>query len=244
VKPRLAPGLFGVGLLEAVPKSVIGDDSKSDAPVDGRFGWQEEATSVRDQTTRAFSREMGLTSRDRPNDDCTSAEGGCLSSMSDAPEVPDELLDALVAFEHELAVPASSARPKNATLGAALFVSIGCAECHRSRLPVVLPGADGARVSGFIAPYTDLRLHDLGQEMADEEVSGARVASKWRTAPLWGFGYRLKTESQPTFLHDGRARTPEEDILRHGVEGAGARRQFTNLGPRSRAALLHWLETL
>jgi CxxC motif-containing protein (DUF1111 family) len=243
IKPRLAPALFGVGLLEAVPRAAIGDDPGAG----GRFGWQEEALSIRDQTTRAFAREMGVTSGDRPDDDCTPVEVDCLprgSSTTHSPEVAEDLLDALVIFEHELAVPESAVRPKNAALGSELFMAIGCARCHRPQLPVELPAGDGTRVSGVIAPYTDLRLHDLGTEMADENASGTRVASRWRTAPLWGFGYRIRTESQPTFLHDGRARTAEEAILWHSGEAAAARREFTNLGPRSREALLRWLETL
>jgi CxxC motif-containing protein (DUF1111 family) len=244
IKPRLAPALFGVGLLEAVPWAAF-----SDKPgVLGRFGWQEAAVSVRDQTTRAFSRELGVTSSDHPEDDCTSAEIDCASQaepIGAPPEVSEELLTALVAFVQGLAVPgASHVHPKNARLGSELFVLIGCGDCHRSRLPVELPAKGGAPMSGSIAAYTDLRLHDLGMDMADENASGAKVPSKWRTAPLWGFGYRLKTESQPTFLHDGRARTPEEAVLWHSGEAAGARRKFTELGPRSRAALLHWLETL
>lgn len=245
IKPRLAPALFGVGLLEAVPRAALGDDPGPG----GRFGWQEEALSIRDQTTRAFAREMGVTSGDRPDDDCTPAEVDCLprkafAATTGSPEIAEDLLDALVTFEHELAVPGSAVHPKNATLGSQLFAALGCARCHRPQLPVERVAGDGTRVSTVIAPYTDLRLHDLGVEMADENVSGTRVASKWRTAPLWGFGYRIRTESPPTFLHDGRARTAEEAILWHSGEAARERREFTNLGPRSREALLRWLETL
>jgi CxxC motif-containing protein (DUF1111 family) len=106
------------------------------------------------------------------------------------------------------------------------------------------PRTDGGVVSSVIAPYTDLRLHDLGADMADENVSGAKVASRWRTAPLWGLGYRLKEESYPTFLHDGRATSTEEAILWHAGEAAYARYRFMNLGPHARHALLRWLETL
>ena len=80
--------------------------------------------------------------------------------------------------------------------------------------------------------------------MADENVSGIKVVSRWRTAPLWGLGYRLKMEGYPTYLHDGRARSVEEAILWHSGEAAHAKRQFMNLGPRGREALLRWLETL
>lgn len=243
IKPRLAPALFGVGLLEAVPQSALGHSTGTI----GRFGWQEDSVSIRDQTSRAFSREMGITSADRPDDDCTPSETECAlraHSAGGSSEISEELLSALVAFERELAVPRSSAHPKNATLGSELFVSIGCADCHLPHLTVELPTERGAPVSGSIAPYSDLGLHDLGVEMADEDVSGAKVPSRWRTAPLWGLGYRVRTERSPTFLHDGRAESTEEAILWHGGEAARSRRQFTNLGPRSRAALLDWLETL
>ena len=104
--------------------------------------------------------------------------------------------------------------------------------------------AGPSKVAGIIEPYTDLLLHDLGSEMADETASGAKVISRWRTAPLWGSGYRLKTENHPTFLHDGRARSAEEAILWHYGEGAHAKRGFIDLGPRARDTLLRWLETL
>ncbi len=188
---------------------------------------------------------MGLTSSDRISDDCTPAEADCRGQPKvGSPEVSDELLDAVVTFVRTLAVPESSAHAENDSLGSELFARIGCAACHRPRLPVVLPRADGTGVPGVIAPYTDLRLHDLGLEMSDENASGTKVVSRWRTAPLWGMGYRLKLESHPTFLHDGRARSAEEAILWHSGEAAREKRNFMNLGPRAREALLRWLETL
>jgi CxxC motif-containing protein (DUF1111 family) len=111
-------------------------------------------------------------------------------------------------------------------------------------LTVQRPRADGTVASSVIAPYTDLRLHDLGADMADENVSGARVTSLWRTAPLWGLGYRVKEESYPTFLHDGRATSIEEAILWHSGEAAYAKYQFMKLGPHARETLLRWIETL
>jgi CxxC motif-containing protein (DUF1111 family) len=111
-------------------------------------------------------------------------------------------------------------------------------------MPVELRGPDGTPVRGVIAPYTDLRLHDLGDSMADETASGEKVTTRWRTAPLWGLGYRVRMESHPTFLHDGRARSVEEAILWHSGEAASARSRFTKLGPRSREALIRWLGTL
>ncbi|MDB6014191.1 MAG: thiol oxidoreductase [Gammaproteobacteria bacterium] len=232
IKPRLAPPLFGVGLLEAVPG------------LRGRFGWQANMLSIRDQTTKALAAEMGLTSPDRPSDDCTLTESDCQRQHhNESPEVSEELIEALVAFQRTLAVPESPPDTKDNSLGFGLFREIGCAVCHKLQIPVELSQADGTKVRTAIAPYTDLQTHDLGREMDDETVAGAKVRSRWRTAPLWGLGYRMKTEGHPTLLHDGRARSAEEAILWHSGEAAPTRQNFVTLGPRSRQALLHWLET-
>jgi CxxC motif-containing protein (DUF1111 family) len=260
IKPRLAPALFGAGLLDAVPETAISegaarsDDRAFGSPVWhsrqgtrmlGRFGWQGGAVSIRDQTMGAFAREMGLTTDERSSDDCTPIETDCREQPNGgSPEVSEELLDAVVTFVRMLAVPVSPVRAEAGALGSELFEKIGCAACHRPRLPVELPGSGGAKVSGVIAPYTDLRLHDLGTQMADENASGEKIISRWRTAPLWGLGYRLQMETHPTFLHDGRARSVEEAILWHSGEAARARLRFSDLGPSARKALLGWLATL
>jgi CxxC motif-containing protein (DUF1111 family) len=259
IKPRLAPALFGVGLLEAVPDSAIsgsvqptgGAAGKSvwhvfrGARLLGRLGWQNAAVSIRDQTTNAFAREMGLTSTDHYNDDCTAAEEDCRAQPNGgAPEVSEELLDEVVAFLTTLAVPESPTHAEDGSMGPELFARAGCAECHRPSLPVELRHADGTRETAMIAAYTDLRLHNMGNDMADENAAGAKVASFWRTAPLWGLGYRVSQENHPTFLHDGRARTAEEAILWHSGEAVIAKRRFMNFGPRAREALLRWLESL
>ncbi|HEY1875416.1 MAG TPA: di-heme oxidoredictase family protein, partial [Steroidobacteraceae bacterium] len=253
IKPRLAPALYGVALLEAVPESAITQTTAGPkAPANagepswriydgrvalGRFGWQGGAISIRDQTTRAFAREMGLTSPDQPHDDCTVAETDCWQRNSVAPEISENSVAAVLAYLRSVRVPPSQLNPDEYASGLGLFTELGCAACHRSELP-----ADSTQ--RVITPYTDLRLHDLGIELADQTVSGARVVSKWRTAPLWGLGYRVRSQTHPTFLHDGRARTLEEAVLWHSGEAAKARHEFVSLFTRRREALLRWLESL
>jgi CxxC motif-containing protein (DUF1111 family) len=280
IKPRLAPALFGVGLLDAAGPDTAGRDAAdagaasqhavgSDAPAPGttgqstagearrlntagraqphgRFGWQATALSVQDQTARAFAREMGLTSSDKPTDDCTQTETACLHAAPNngSPEVSADIFSAVLSFQRYLAVPASPTPHPIPDRDANTFVDLGCGACHQPRLPVILTDADGKEVSAVIAPYTDLRLHDLGNRLADETVAGKKVSSKWRTAPLWGLGYRMSLEHFPTFLHDGRARSAEEAILWHDGEAANARARFEQLATPQRKAFLHWLETL
>lgn len=237
IRPRLAPALFGVGLLEALPQAAPG---AATGAATGRFGWQAAALSLRDQTTRALAQDMGLTSDERPHDDCTAAEQDCLAAAGELhPEVSAAQIDAIVAYLVTVAVPPSAARADDSSLGARLFAQIGCADCHRPRLPAAAGSA-----APFIYPYTDLRLHDLGVGMADATAGGTKAPTRWRTAPLWGLAYRLHAAPGLTLLHDGRAQSVEEAILWHAGEGARARRNFVNLIGRSREALLRWVESL
>ena len=260
VKPRLAPALFGAGLLDVAridgEGSLPGDDGKPSATdgarraatvprAHGRFGWAASALSVRDQTARAFAREMGLTSADIAHDDCTPAQTACLQQPDGgSPEVSDELFDAVLSFQRWLAVPASPTPHVQPDRDGKIFAHLGCVACHQPRLTVSLTDADGKTFPAVIEPYTDLRTHDMGTRLADESVAGQKVRSRWRTAPLWGLGYRMSYERFPTFLHDGRARSVEEAILWHDGESAGARHRFERLPAAHRKALLHWLETL
>ena len=139
-------------------------------------------------------------------------------------------------------------------LGLAALVGLG-AHTETSAALGVTPFADGRDPPPYrvLDPAQSAQV-SLGRSVfntvwapartPDENAAGARVPSRWRTAPLWGLGYRMTTEAHPTFLHDGRARSPEEAILWHSGEAAAARRNFMNLWGRPRETLLHWLETL
>jgi CxxC motif-containing protein (DUF1111 family) len=240
IKPRLAPAIFGLGLLEAV-------SAPGGAGGLGRFGWQATALSVRDQTTRALAREMGVTNADRPVDDCSEAEVQCLQQRHPASvEMSGELLEALLTFEKWLSVPANP-QPQEAAVhsaGLKLFKTTGCVGCHQPEQPVALVQADGQTLNATIAPYSDLSLHDLGPDLADREVSGAVHPTRWRTAPLWGMGYRFSRESRPTFLHDGRARSVEEAVLWHDGEAAVVRERFMHLPQAQRVQLLNFVGAL
>ena len=262
IQPRVAPALFGLGLIEAVPDAAIvgnAPDSRKDRNISGepavhsrqgvqligRFGWQGNLLSVRDQTARAFVLEMGLTTSDEPSDDCTPAQADCLRLPNGgSPEVAEESLEAVVAYVKSIAVPEPPTRPRTGDTGARIFRRLGCDVCHHPQVEVEIPEAGGTHSTRVIAPYTDLRLHDFGPRMADRDVSGKAVISKWRTAPLWGLGYRTVTQGHSNFLHDGRARTIEEAILWHLGEGATSLSGFKALLPGQRDALLEWLEGL
>ncbi|MBS0374329.1 MAG: hypothetical protein JSR73_07085 [Proteobacteria bacterium] len=252
IKPRLAPALFGVGLLEAVPDDAITRGAagarlawqwRHGARYLGRFGWQSASLSVRDQVTKAFANEMGLTTPDRAHDDCTGRQP-CAEPPPGPPEVDEASVAALVEYVKSIEVPPATHAQEEDAEGRRIFAAIGCPNCHRPELPVERTAPDGTRVTGTISPYTDLQVHDLGHGMADRDSTGRVVPSRWRTAPLWGIGFRMSRPERPVFLHDGRARTVEEAVLWHLGEATSEQRLFGELSPYRRAILLHWLETL
>jgi CxxC motif-containing protein (DUF1111 family) len=74
----------------------------------------------------------------------------------------------------------------------------------------------------------------LAEPRADRGVEG----QMWITRPLWGVA-----RSRP-YLHDGRAATLEDAILRHGGEAQGARDAYAALLDSERGALRVFLTSL
>ena len=67
---------------------------------------------------------------------------------------------------------------------------------------------------------------------------GDAEPSEFRTAPLWGLRFSR------TFMHDGLSKNVTDAIMRHGGEGAGARKGFAALRPDDKAELVKFLGSL
>jgi CxxC motif-containing protein (DUF1111 family) len=265
ISPRLAPPVFGVGLLQAVPsKDVIAaadpDDRDHDgisgranmvtdtvtgATVLGRFGWKAAVPSVEVQNASAFAGDIGITSSVKPNQPCTARETACAAAPDGGtPEVNDRKLGQVTFYTRTLAVPARRDVIRADTArGQADFGELGCAGCHSPELHT--GAADVAALSHqTIRPYTDLLVHDMGPGLADDRPDGQASGREWRTPPLWGIGLVETVNGHTRFLHDGRARDLTEAILWHGGEAADAQDAFRKLPARARADLLAFLESL
>jgi CxxC motif-containing protein (DUF1111 family) len=271
VSPRIAPAMFGVGLLEGVPDDALvaledpddaDDDGISgrvrrvpdparpddvDSTVIGRFGWKGGAPSVKAQTAGAFAGDIGITSslhRDQP---CTeaAAEAACRAAPGGGdPEVSDERLDQVTFYARTLAVPARrDVGADDTDRGEDLFDEVGCASCHVAQLETGSSAVE-ALDHQTIRPYTDLLLHDMGPDLADDRPEGDASGVEWRTPPLWGIGLVETVNGHTRFLHDGRARNLTEAILWHGGEAEPSRRRFADLPERDRQAVLAFLESL
>jgi CxxC motif-containing protein (DUF1111 family) len=270
ISPRVAPAMVGLGLLEALEEATIlehedPDDEDEDgisgranrvwdyaaqAVKLGRFGWKANQPSIRQQTAAAFAGDLGITSSSFTVENCTPSQPVCATAISgkgagDVAELSDSFLDSVVHYSHTLAVPARRALEQPAVeRGAKLFRDAGCEGCH---LPTLRTGelASFPELSGqTIRPYTDMLLHDMGPELADDRPDFLASGSEWRTPPLWGIGLVKRVNGHTLFLHDGRARGFLEAVMFHGGEASAAREKVRALSQLDRDALVAFLESL
>lgn len=259
ISARIAPAIHGLGLIDAVDESEILRLAKSKKPagitgrpnyvwdevskktVVGKFGWKANAPNLKQQIASAFIGDMGITSSLFPNENCTSIQKDCQNAPSARkPELEDKQLDVITFYHTVLAVPATNPN----SIGAALFEKAQCIHCH---VPV-LKTSSNAQYSQLrnrlIHPYTDLLLHDMGAELADNRPDHLASGSEWRTPPLWGIGLAKLVNPKAGFLHDGRARSVLEAILWHGGEAQAATDAVRAMSADEREALIAFIESI
>jgi len=252
VAERTTPDILGFGLLDAVPDSVIlsyadPDDKNHDGISGrpnrffdgrlGRFGRKALVPTLREFNDGAFQVEIGITNPSVPVEGTVA--GDSLPAGTDPapdPEIGARSLELTDAFVRLLAPPAPLKQSSEARRGRDLFAQVGCTGCH---VPTLRTGDNPIPALSHkeVAAYTDLLLHDMGPQLADI-CFGLAKPSEFRTEPLMGM--RLATH----FLHDGRAKTPDQAIEMHGGEGMRSRDLFEALPAADRAALLAFLKTL
>ncbi len=263
ISPRVAPPVFGRGLLEAISDETLlgwadefdlnNDgisgrvnqvwDIVSETTVIGRFGLKANSPSVLVQTAGAYHSDMGITNELFPVESTVGQPQN--DGLSDDPELRRSVLNDVAFYIQTLAVPAR--RNMNDPIvkkGQMLFDQAGCTSCH---IPTVTTGVldDIPEVSNqIIHPYTDLLLHDMGEGLADDRPDFLANGQEWRTPPLWGIGYTQVVNGHTFFLHDGRARDLMEAILWHGGEAESAKEYFRMLSSADREALIKFLESL
>ena len=264
LSPRLAPPVFGLGLLEAITEEDIltnqdindldGDGISGKAnyvwdpflkkTVIGRFGWKANASTVFIQSAAAYVEDMGITNYVFPNESGINQANG-QDGLNDDPEITDDILDQVVLYCRTLGVPAPRGIETNAVkTGAAIFENIDCAKCHIPKQKSGnFPGIDAISNQTFF-PYTDMLLHDMGEGLADGRPDFLANGNEWKTRPLWGIGMTNLINGHTDFLHDGRAKNITEAILWHGGEAENAKNNFKALSTEEREALLVFLNSL
>lgn len=214
----------------------------------GKFGRKAEIADLDEFNAEAFLNEQGVTTDEFPSDgvlvvdkiDDTNLITASLDDRFADPELSHHDLELVNAYVRFLAPPEQNPgamTKKDHRKGRRLFKRVGCADCHT---PAMVTGLSKSRALRFkvIRPFTDLLLHDMGPELA-ENCKGDATPQEWRTEPLWGLRF-----VPAGFMHDGRAETIEEAIELHGGEAAKSRKKFRKLNDRKRGQLLDYLNTL
>lgn len=205
-------------------------------PVIGRFGLKARISSVDEFTADALQGDMGITSPLRPTE--IANPDGLTDDLNPGVDVSMDSVNSRAVYVRMTAIPA---RAKVDARGGQLFEQAQCSACHvatmhtRADYPL-------APLADIDAPiYTDMLLHDLGDDRADGVAEGEATGRDWRTAPL--IGLRFNT----TLMHDGIAANVEEAIQAHagnGSEANGSVAAFEALTADERDLLIQFVESL
>ena len=222
-----------------------------------RFGWKAQNKSLTIFSGEAYNVEQGVTNELFPQerDETT----GCMFNptpedhISFAPGPPKDASADVIAFANFMRflappVPIASfpgASADSISHGKVLFESvapggIGCALCHTPTLqtgnsPVPSLSNQPAKL------YSDLLVHRMGTNLADDIVQGAAGPDEFRTAPLWGVGQRM------FFLHDGRTSDLAMAIQAHASSGSEANTsisRFNALSAADKQDIVNFLRSL
>jgi CxxC motif-containing protein (DUF1111 family) len=235
-----------------------------------RFGWKAQNKSLHIFAGEAYNVEMGISNELFPQDrplpgedqlqlglpsNCLNLTGtGYPEDTSNPAATPDSaVLDDVSAFANfmRFLAPATlggvvlngqQVASSSISNGAALFSSIGCANCHN-------PSPGTTQVSNFtgslskaaVNAYSDIEIHHMGSGLADNVSQGAAGGDQFRTAPLWGLGQRI------FLLHDGRTTNLITAINDHDNSGSEAdvpADNFQSLTPSQQQDLLNFLRSL
>jgi CxxC motif-containing protein (DUF1111 family) len=274
VSTRLPPPVFGVGLIEAISvQTILAKADSGDRDGDGisgrpnwvhagsfvprsepggadglqlgRFGRKGQTSSLLQQVTEAYLQDMGITSEFLPSENRNPLSSVPIEAVDHVgdPEIPAAVVQAVTHYIRSLAPPAPGEDTKSRTEGRALFQQVNCASCH---VPVMRSGVSviPALSNREVELFSDLLLHDMGDELADNRADGSASGREWKTPPLWGLRLMRKfLNGQVLLMHDGRARSFEEAILLHGGEADRSRKAFQALTHEQRRALLDYVES-
>ena len=271
---RLPPPVFGAGLIETVPDEAIlaradpedldgdgisgrahlvhppawvpaGEPGAGPGPVVGRFSRKAQVAGLFQQVVEAYHQDMGITSEFLPMEN-VNPQALAASRAADRvpdPEVSAAEVHAVVDYVRMLAPPRPGPETAEVARGRALFAEVGCAGCHT---PVLRTGDHRIRALAFrdLEIYSNLILHDLGEELSDGRPDGDAAPREWRTPPLWGLRVmRDFLDGEAYLMHNGWARSVHHAVVLHGREAARARAAYERLAPVDRAALLAFVES-
>ena len=216
VSVRLPPPVFGVGLIEAIPDSVIlagadPDDADGDGisgrpnwvttaafvpptepggdgqPRIGRFGRKGQVSSLFQQTVEAYHQDIGITSEFLPAE----PRNPLASVPTDAVDVvpdPEITTSVILAVVHYIRTLAPSGPGAMTDRRREGQALFQSVGCAQCHTPTLRTGAHriAAVANRDVELFSDLLLHDMGDALADNRPDGQASGREWKTPPLWG----------------------------------------------------------
>jgi len=267
---RVPTPVFGSGLIEAIPDATILTGMRSNQPQkrqlgiagrpnisanDGtitRFGWKAQNKSLEVFAGEAFNVEMGITNEmfNTERDQTIGCQFNPTPEDSTNFDASGTALPSNVVlttmFMKMLDQPTPGQGSPSTRHGAEVFVQIGCALCHT---PSMRTGQSPIFALSNIQAklYSDLLLHHMGPNLADNISQGVANGDEFRTAPLWGVGQRM------FFMHDGRTADLVQAISAHASPGNhqypsseanGVVNNYNHLSTSDQQDLLNFLRSL
>ena len=249
--------LFGRGLMASIPQEAIfALEDPDDADGDGisgragrypdgslaRFFRKAELATLYEIADKGLRRQMGITTPNNPIEhpimgQPVPAEADPTPDPEVGPEISRAMADYILLLgPPPTIVPSTEEGRAEVRRGKELFEEIGCAACHT---PVLLTGPNEIEALDrkTVWLWSDLLLHDMGPELADNCGRDASP-TEIRTEPLMGM--RLKEQ----LLHNGATSDIRRAIELHGGEGAISRNRFFALPGVGQAAVQRFLRTL
>jgi CxxC motif-containing protein (DUF1111 family) len=202
-----------------------------------RFGWKAQNKSITMFAGEAYNVEMGITNELFPTatEENTACQGPDKPEPNDVTRMENDDVGppANQSFNNPLHIladwmqfqllmrftdgPQPDANPsKSAQRGQTLFSSIGCALCHTPQLQTAPVMNSAVLQNRPVNLYSDVLVHHMGANLADNIIQGQAGPDEFRTTPLWGVGQRL------FFLHDGRTPDLLQAILAHASPATAA----------------------
>lgn len=245
---RMSPPVWGMGLMEAVPEqALLAQMAPSDEKFAlgirgianwekgkiGRFGFKAQKATMKTFSEQAFSWELGISTPGRPEDPLPNKAPG----QAKHPDISEEELLDVAFYQRYLGAPPRGPITREVEAGEKVFKGAGCVHCHT---PTHTTGKNDIGIpEGLeVAVYSDMLLHVMDEDLADQMVQGASTGQMWRTTPLWGLRLRKK------YLHDGRATDLDEAIQLHGGEATKVVQNYVALEEREKTSLRAFLNSL
>ncbi len=273
IKRQTTP-VFGSGLIEAIPDSVIQSNAalaNADGivgtvalvtdPVDGRqhvgrFGWKAQLATLLAFAADAANNEMGITSRILPVGQAPNGNTNLYNQLNTVADPNDKVdasgkadIDRMSDYMRLLSPPPTLPLTANAVAGKALFSQLRCDICHT---PVLTTGPN------FI-PVSDLAI----------ETNSAIAALSSKAVPLYsdlllhnmgsladGIAQAAASTNQMRtaplwglsqslpYLHDGRANTVDAAIRAHAGDALPAATRYINLSTNQQQQVVQFLNSL